>query len=334
MKRKKVLLIGPMPPPRGGVSTHLFRLLEHSKTEDDLELVILDIRRLHIYFQNYSTHNLFTIIRTFLVSDIVHVHISRKLKRVLLMCARLFNKKVLYTHHNSRNLKDILTVQAMTLADQVILVRDVVDQLAAEIQKKCVVIPAFISSNQSDPLPEELEVLFSSGQIVFSHCYQKKQNPILIDGKDLYGFDLIFDAIDIIQQRDQNPDLIFVLADPNDAMKDYYQERIRKANQIPGIKVIYWIRELDFSSILPKCRILLRATRSDGDAISVREALQFGVPVLASDCVERPLGVKTFLSGDAESMANSLSQLIRYDEREVFQQENYALKIFKLYRSL
>ena len=34
--------------------------------------------------------------------------------------------------------------------------------------------------------------------------------------------------------------------------------------------------------------VLLKPTNTDGDAISVREALYLGVPVVASDVVERP----------------------------------------------
>jgi glycosyltransferase involved in cell wall biosynthesis len=47
--------------------------------------------------------------------------------------------------------------------------------------------------------------------------------------------------------------------------------------------------------------IFLRPTRSDGDANSIREALYLGVPVIASDCVERPDQVLTFRTGDIPS---------------------------------
>jgi len=33
--------------------------------------------------------------------------------------------------------------------------------------------------------------------------------------------------------------------------------------------------------------VLIRATNTDGDSLSVREALWFGKPALASDCVDR-----------------------------------------------
>ena len=42
----------------------------------------------------------------------------------------------------------------------------------------------------------------------------------------------------------------------------------------------------------------MRPTRTDGDAVSIREAMHFGRPVVASDAVPRPEGVVTFPSRD------------------------------------
>ena len=39
---------------------------------------------------------------------------------------------------------------------------------------------------------------------------------------------------------------------------------------------------------------LIRATTMDGDSLSVKEALYYGVPVFATDVVDRPSGVISF----------------------------------------
>ena len=44
---------------------------------------------------------------------------------------------------------------------------------------------------------------------------------------------------------------------------------------------------------LKKCQMLFRPTTTDGDSNLIREALSLGTPVLASDSVERPVGVHT-----------------------------------------
>ena len=41
-------------------------------------------------------------------------------------------------------------------------------------------------------------------------------------------------------------------------------------------------------------KLFIRATTTDGDSVSLREALYFGAPILASDVVPRPDGVMLF----------------------------------------
>lgn len=50
----------------------------------------------------------------------------------------------------------------------------------------------------------------------------------------------------------------------------------------------------------------IRPTRADGDSISVREALALGVRVIASDAGHRPSGVIRFPAGDAAALADAI----------------------------
>ena len=51
---------------------------------------------------------------------------------------------------------------------------------------------------------------------------------------------------------------------------------------------------------------MIRATSTDGDSLSVREALDSGVRVLATDCVDRPDGVTLFKYNDVVSLSDAL----------------------------
>ena len=131
MKKIKVVLMGPMPPPSGGVSTHLSRLLARSQSEEDLQLSVIDLRRFKLHCEIGTSRKIFAIVRTFLFADIIHFHLSRKLKLRLIKIARFLGKKVVYTHHNSRNLTDQITLNTMGLSHQIILVSPVADALPA-----------------------------------------------------------------------------------------------------------------------------------------------------------------------------------------------------------
>jgi glycosyltransferase involved in cell wall biosynthesis len=48
--------------------------------------------------------------------------------------------------------------------------------------------------------------------------------------------------------------------------------------------------------------LFIRATREDGDSISVREALSLGVPAVVSDVGHRPSGAILFRAGDIDDL--------------------------------
>jgi len=63
-------------------------------------------------------------------------------------------------------------------------------------------------------------------------------------------------------------------------------------------------------ALLRSADVFVRSTFVDGDAITVREALAFGVPVVASDTAFRPEGVTMFRKGDASDLAAKLTQVL------------------------
>jgi glycogen synthase len=56
--------------------------------------------------------------------------------------------------------------------------------------------------------------------------------------------------------------------------------------------------------------VVVRSTFADGDAITVREALAFGVAVVASDTDFRPAGVTLFRKGDVADLVAKLEQVL------------------------
>ncbi|MCB9738470.1 MAG: glycosyltransferase [Deltaproteobacteria bacterium] len=52
--------------------------------------------------------------------------------------------------------------------------------------------------------------------------------------------------------------------------------------------------------------VAVRTSRTDGDAVSVRESLDLGTPTLASDCVQRPRAAILFRSGDGADCATQI----------------------------
>jgi glycosyltransferase involved in cell wall biosynthesis len=59
--------------------------------------------------------------------------------------------------------------------------------------------------------------------------------------------------------------------------------------------------------LINDCDVLLRTTRYDGDAISIREALHLDTPVVATDNGMRPEGVHLIPDGDGAALENAIA---------------------------
>jgi glycogen synthase len=62
---------------------------------------------------------------------------------------------------------------------------------------------------------------------------------------------------------------------------------------------------------MAQCAIFLRTTLYDGDSISVREALHLGVPVIATDNGMRPDGVTLVPVGDEDAVVQAASNILQ-----------------------
>jgi hypothetical protein len=63
-------------------------------------------------------------------------------------------------------------------------------------------------------------------------------------------------------------------------------------------------------AILETSDLFLRATNTDGDATSLREALALDVPVAASDASPRPEGVVLFRKRDTRDMRRAVAECL------------------------
>jgi glycosyltransferase involved in cell wall biosynthesis len=88
---------------------------------------------------------------------------------------------------------------------------------------------------------------------------------------------------------------------------------------------------------LDRCDILLRTTHYDGDSISVREALHFGTPVIASDNGMRPEGVRLIPARDLGALVSAIEAQLcqgRGPSREPDFNDANIQAVYELYREL
>lgn len=77
-------------------------------------------------------------------------------------------------------------------------------------------------------------------------------------------------------------------------------------------------------AVLRACDTFLRPTRADGDSISVREALALGVRVVASDAAVRPAGVHCHAAGSGAALAAAVLEALALPAPAGIQSESGA----------
>jgi glycosyltransferase involved in cell wall biosynthesis len=168
------------------------------------------------------------------------------------------------------------------------------------------VLPAFLPPLEEPPYQTSIEKFLSLGTTLLVPVYRVQFLP---DGRDLYGLDTAVEAF--VALAPHRPELrlaCFIAERPRGRKASTHLSslvgRLERAQLKDRARIVYGV------SLVPAFRhdvIVVRAARSEGDAVSVREAISSKVPVIASDVVDRPRGAITFTTGDSIDLCRAIS---------------------------
>ena len=96
---------------------------------------------------------------------------------------------------------------------------------------------------------------------------------------------------------------------------------------------------LPAAALYARSDLFVRPTITDGDSVSVRECLYFGVPVLASNATKRPEACTLFKSRDFDDMLNNANAMLRNLNVHRLHTENafspdYSKELLRTYREI
>jgi hypothetical protein len=291
---KHLLLLGKVPPPIGGVTIHVSRLLAHL-TESSVPHVFYDLNRF----------SFFSYLKALYRSGFCHIHSSNPMFRLFsAILLLLFNKTSIITIHGNlgrfgtfKNLVDKFTLYVCTIP--IVLNKDSLE-IASKFNKNSRIISAFIP-----PLGEREEALgvqetvrrFISGKINV-YCTNAYDLSFDKDENEIYGISGLIQVF----SRLQDYNLIF--SDPSGNYSGFLKN---KGIQIPE-NILVIAEPHSFIEIIKRSDGLLRTTTTDGDSLSVKEGLFYEKRVICSDCVQRPEGCEIFKTGDWENFTEVLEQ--------------------------
>ncbi len=173
---------------------------------------------------------------------------------------------------------------------------------------KVSVLPGFLGvhSHQRAPLPEAIrEFLEKHFPVLGATVYVPESGVLLPE----YGIELVVGALK--ELRAAYPRLGVVIMGPGPEVKLQINEltdvdrHIMFTGPMPHETVLGVMKELS---------IFVRPTYTDGDSISVREALALGVSVIASDTGYRPDGVILFRKGNLQDFLGKLRHAIEHSD--------------------
>ncbi|MEJ6736516.1 MAG: glycosyltransferase [Flavobacteriales bacterium] len=315
-KYKKLLIVGVCPPPLGGVSVHVYRLnklLSNSEIYDISKKGILQLLNfINLFFK-----------LIFSDFDAVHIHSIDKYTLNIVYFAskiRIFN--IIVTDHNPRTFinksesQQKIYRKIVAKLDAIILVGDHVlknyESQNVTLPSTIFVEPAFLPP----PLIEKEKIVKTYPNdlqnFIEKHDYIISANAFqlaMFNNQDLYGLDMCVNLMKDLKGK--NVGFIFALAN-DDFNKTYLSEQLKRIADNNLNEHFFMLKgQREIWPLFENVDLLVRPTNTDGDAVSIKEALHFNCKVIASDVCKRPNNVILFNTRDQEDFNKKCLELIK-----------------------
>lgn len=239
------------------------------------------------------------------------------------------NKKLIQTYHSDirhfRFTKRMLNIISIFFTSFPVVINDASYKIARRINKHSHLISAYIQPVASEILPDEIKHLIDLWRGDYSPIFCTNASSLVFDknGREVYsGTELIkiFSRLNI-------KGLIF--SDPTGKNQQYWMARNRSLPK--NVLFITW--KHNFCEVLKLSDCFIRASTTDGDSLSVKEALSFGKPVIASDCVDRPAECILYRTNDSDDLLQKISNYQNLKSTKIDKYDGFK-QIIQLYRML
>lgn len=318
-------IVGPIAPPYGGVSIHLKRLVAHLDRAG-VDYIVYDIssegsrvkeEQYGERLKSVGPRGAGWLIRYLFGArePVIYVHSSRwDVWAATWLLSRIRGKTVIIAVHTD-SLRRLWPVRGRLARRSVIAafraakrlvavnshIRDFLEDIA-HLADKTDVIPAFV-----EPIPQpDDEAAIDPAVRTFCETH----HPVILangapivydDGRDLYGIDMCIELVDRLRRVWPQIGLVWYTLKFTGWSPEYAEQMTHEVKQ-RGLTDNWLFVEPtgEMYPVFQDVELFVRPTCSDGDAVSIREALHFRTPVVASDAAPRPRGCILFATRDQD----------------------------------
>lgn len=314
---KKIAIIGPYPPPYGGISVHIERMLK-SLPEKDIHFY--NTAKTARYGKPFYRFWIYLYVLYFFIAryKIIHYHSTSKKIRFLLSLVSFFRRNV-YFHLHGASFMDTIeettfiakTIKSLIPYTNFIASNEKIFHSMSALHPRSIFLyDAFIppSFNQRDINAFATDVEMPNSPYIISMVGWFS----LYKNEDLYGFDITLEALDILVNK-QHLDLLVIASVNGINDKLLYDNFIAKRaslNLTHNFKLIESTPKEIYPLFLYS-HLFIRPTNTDGNSVSIKEALWFETPVIASNVVPRPSESELFENRNAEDLADKIMTMIK-----------------------
>lgn len=306
-------ILGPFPPPFGGVAIHCVRLLE-SLSDRGIDAVGISL--------GGTPHGLSSVVpfrAPMLFSrGPVHYHTDEGNFRWMLLFSnvwRLLGTRYIVTVHSFRNRSEFSNPavvrrlrKAYERAEAIIAISD---QVAADLQrelgiehKRFKVIPSNLPLSRWESQAGLPDSIPSTWHLASVRLLANAGAVTSVGGKDLYGIDVLIDAMKLI--NDSNISLLIAIGGVRDG--ELYARIVDSAMHDTRVHLISDLMG-PLAPLVRESHIVVRPTRTEGGpSLTITEAMELGRWTIASDAITRPAGCKTFRNEDPADLARAIQE--------------------------
>lgn len=329
--RKKILEVGPYPPPMGGMEMRMKALREYM-LELGYECAFLNIG----YSKKIKTSECddiqnpwdfgWKIFMYMIKGYVVHMHINGKSLNALWMTlytqglSAVFFRRAFLTFHAGAEQQYFPKNKNMFLSIGYYLIFVLSKKIIcnAELVKEKI-IEYGINSNKIVPIQGFTRRYLQSNEIVLSdkvEDFLQQHSPILFSYTGFWEefmIDAFLDVMERLKRIHSRLGIIIVPRGGNKGREDFFAT-IKKMELADSIYITDNLSHDEFLTLLKRTTLYVR-TPMDGISSSVLESIALGIPVVASECGCRPPEVVVFRFGDRDDMlAKILYVLDNYDD--------------------